>query len=158
MNNKDINVRARTFTGVWNNPEDARQALEAFVLIGKATWCLGQYEKGEETGTPHLQFIVNWKNPTTIKSLHGKFAKVSWKIADYPPGAITYCTKEKTRIDGPWEYGPRPAFTQKEKGDKNGDRYRAALDCVKQGTLYEIDADILIKHYGNLKKLAVDFG
>ena len=28
--------------------------------------------------------------------------------AGQPKGAIEYCTKEDTRIDGPWSYGEKP--------------------------------------------------
>lgn len=58
-----------------------------------------------------------------------------WKIVGVDNGASSYCMKEDTRIDGPWEFGLRPA----QKNVKGSTKLRNATilelgveECVRQ--------------------------
>ena len=65
-------------------------------------------------------------------------------------GADTYCMKEDTRLEGPFEFGTKPV-KRNCKRDWNEVR-----DKAKAGKLDEIDAKIYITHYGSLKAIAKD--
>lgn len=67
---------------------------------------------------------------------------------------IKYCTK-----DGDWEeIGSRPVERGKAGGDATRRKYEEARDLAVSGNWTEIPADLLVRHYGNLRKIAVDFG
>lgn len=65
-------------------------------------------------------------------------------------GADTYCMKEDTRLDGPWEYGIKPV-KRNSKAD-----WEAVYEEAKKGNFDAIPADIKVKHYGNLCRIAKD--
>jgi len=71
------------------------------------------------------------------KRLHIEAVKVN-------NGADTYCMKEDTRIDGPYEFGIRPVV-RASKTD-----WDRVFTLAKEGKLEEIPADIKVKHYANL--------
>lgn len=77
-------------------------------------------------------------------------------IATYIPvrrdnGASTYCLKERTRLDGPWEFGTKPL----KRNDK--DDWEQVWKLAKEGKVEEIPADIRVRHYANLKKIGKDY-
>ena len=78
------------------------------------TYLVAQKERGAE-GTEHIQAYCYFENAvafTTVKTIfqgaHIEAARGS------PEENRTYCTKEETRVSGPWEYGTLP-----EKGKRN---------------------------------------
>jgi len=68
-----------------------------------------QKESGEEKKTEHYQGYVRFtsnKRLTGCKKIH---STAHWEIAKGSPEQNkVYCTKEETRIDGPWEFGTFP--------------------------------------------------
>jgi len=66
-------------------------------------------EKGAE-GTVHLQFFVNFQknDKKRLAGMKKIDAKAHWEPVKVNNGADTYCMKEDTRVDGPWEFGNRP--------------------------------------------------
>ncbi len=83
--------------------------LEAIYKTSKATYTVGQLEKGKE-GTIHVQYFMVFpqnakKRITQLK----KFCKhTSWKPIGIDNGVGDYCQKDETRIEGPFEYGEKP--------------------------------------------------
>ena len=72
------------------------------------TYLVAQKERGAE-GTEHIQAYISFENAvafTTVKTIfqgaHIEAARGS------PEENRTYCTKEETRVAGPWEYGTLP--------------------------------------------------
>lgn len=65
-------------------------------------------------------------------------------------GASQYCQKEETRVEGPWSFGEIPI---KRNSKEDWNLVKAA---AKEGRFDDIPADILIKHYGNIKRIHVD--
>ncbi|ANC51552.1 replication associated protein [Deer faeces associated circular DNA virus 1] len=83
---------------------------EPFVDINQIVFQIHQLEICETTGRPHWQGIVafpNAKAPVGVKqylcdtSAHIEYTKNI-------PASIAYCTKEETRVDGPFSYGTVP--------------------------------------------------
>lgn len=71
-----------------------------------------QQEKCPETGKLHYQgfgMLQTPKRVTAIKKLLCCESAHIEKTKGTPQQAWDYCTKEDTRVDGPWEFGPRPA-------------------------------------------------
>lgn len=89
-----------------NPPDDHQEVLEALHKTVKAKYTIGQLEKGEETGTVHLQIAMNF----AIGVKPGRFKKIPVHATGVQRdnGIFDYASKEKTRIDGPWEFGERP--------------------------------------------------
>ena len=111
-------------------------------------------EEVGESGTPHLQGAVCFKNARSMKSVskdlpraHLEVMRGNWKEN------IAYCSKQGKFT----ERGSRP-MSQAEKGDLNKERYERAWALAKEGKIEEIDADIRIRHLSTLKKIALDFG
>lgn len=106
-----------------------------------------------ECGTPHLQGFIyfhNAKSFNTVRRLHDR-----WHIEatrGTTQQAIEYCKKE-----GDWyEYGEEP-ISQKRKGEMEKERWVRARTLAMENKLEEIDADIFIRQYGNLRKIQKDY-
>lgn len=65
-------------------------------------------------------------------------------------GADTYCMKEDTRVEGPWEFGTRPV-KRNSKED-----WARVYEEAKKGNFAAIDPEVVVKHYNNLKAIAKD--
>lgn len=109
-----MKFQARTIVFTVNNPKCSPDVFTMNLqLIGGIEWFLYQEEKGEN-GTIHYQGMAHNKNDiawTYLKS-QGAHLEKCWSPLD----SITYCTKQDTRISGPYEWGKRPSFKQKKKG------------------------------------------
>lgn len=109
-------------------------------------------EIAPSTGTPHLQGYVYFSNPRSFESVR-KLRKWSIQVAK----ADALKNGEYVKKDDDWyEKGTRP-LTQKEKGDCERDRYKRAFDCAMEGNYLAIDSDILLRHYGTLKRIRAEF-
>lgn len=65
-------------------------------------------------------------------------------------GASSYCLKEDTRVEGPWEFGTKP-FNRNSKTD-----WDSVRDLAKTGQLDKIPSSIYVQHYTKLKSIAKD--
>lgn len=92
-----------------NNPEEATATfLEDLFTKSKAVYVCGQLEKGEE-GTAHIQYFINFKKPGQRISFLKKLCPRShFEPVKINNGAHTYCMKEDTRVEGPYEFGTKP--------------------------------------------------
>lgn len=100
--------RFRWWFITWNNPkhpEDKKKLLES----SKLSYVKFQYEKGK-TGTKHYQGVFYCKMLTSCSALSKEFPGCGYMapVKD-TKGAIDYCGKSESRIDGPWEAGTMPA-------------------------------------------------
>ena len=68
-----------------------------------------QLEECPETRRTHYQGYAEFSQQMTLKKLQEWLPSVHFeKRFGNQAQAIAYCTKEDTRVDGPWEYGERP--------------------------------------------------
>lgn len=113
--------RSRAWFMTLNNPEKyGFNSFEEFIEIFnglKVKMYAGQYEKGHDTviedfgteyvtkGTIHLQFCIYFENQINWTTLCQLCPKIHWEVCKSWKKAVIYCTKEDTRIQGPWTKG-----------------------------------------------------
>ena len=102
---KDFRVRTVVYT-CFEYGGDARKWLEG--LKGSCDWVLGQEEKCESTGRLHVQGMAHHSNP-----IGWSYLKCHKEKCHKPADSIKYCSKEDTRVSGPFEFGERPTFNIK---------------------------------------------
>lgn len=127
-----------------------RDILEGFYKGAKATYCVGQLEKGKETENPHIQFFLNFKGKARISQITKVSKKVHCEKVLVNNGADKYCMKEDTRVDGPIEFGVKPVEVNKKVDWEN------VWKKAKEEKLEEIPASIRVIHYNKLKSIAKD--
>jgi len=74
-----------------------------------------------------------------------------WEMVKVNNGAHDYCMKEDTRVEGPWEFGTKPV-QRNSKLD-----WAEQFKLAKEGNLEKMDPKILMTHYGNIKRIALDY-
>lgn len=100
--------RGKVWLGTLNNPEGIpQQILEAMLQKG-VQHVIGQLEVGEEEKTPHIQLCVTLEQAQRLSFLKKLEQRTHWELAKCPQAARKYCSKEATRVAGPWEYGEAP--------------------------------------------------
>lgn len=90
------------FTPTWNH---------AILSHASITRAAVQKEKAPETGREHFQGYVALKSPmrlSGVKTLLGDDTAHLEPCKGSPLQSWEYCTKEDTRVDGPWTYGDAP--------------------------------------------------
>jgi len=83
-----------------NNFEDT-QCVKEWSDVKDAIW---QSEVGA-SGTPHLQGFVRFVKNKRLTALKKLSATAHWEASKDPKAAIAYCSKEDTRVEGPWTIG-----------------------------------------------------
>lgn len=108
-------------------------------------------EKGE-SGTPHLQGYVIFKNYRNLLNVKKLSPRAHWEPAKGTSQQnIEYCSKEGET----YEVGPRP-LSQKRKGEVEMDRWKRARTCAQEGRFDEIDPDIYYRYYRTTKEIYKD--
>lgn len=103
------NTKARSFLLTINNPrEDDKKNLEEC----GSDYLIFQLEKGEQ-GTEHYQAFLYFKNARSFASIKKKFPRAHIERARNAKASIKYCSKEDTRVEGPWEFGDKPSQGQR---------------------------------------------
>jgi hypothetical protein len=102
MSNVFRNVCFTIFTPEWDHAVLSSEFIVRAVV---------QKEKCPETNREHFQGFMCLKTPSRLgrvkELLNCESAHVE-KAKGSPTQAWEYCTKEETRIDGPWKYGQIP--------------------------------------------------
>ena len=138
-------MRSRTWVFTINNYHQVPEILPPEIKY----MCYGR-EVGPN-GTPHLQGYVVFHNarvrPDSFFQQYGQgWFEVARGSIDQN---VKYCSKEGKFT----ELGERP-LDPKKKGGKEIERWEEALVSAREGKLDEIPADILIRHYNTLLKIA----
>lgn len=109
---------SRNYVMTYNNPE-----LNAHTLIKRlkkvAKYFVFQLEKGSK-GIEHFQGYIELLAPQRISALNRLTRKkgIHWdKRKGTRDQARSYCMKEETRLEGPWEYGEWNARSQGRRMD-----------------------------------------
>ena len=107
-----------------------------------------------ESGTPHMQGYIYFSSKKTLVQMRKLFDGAHWEPAKGDPDQnYEYCTK-----DGDFfEAGIRPK-SKLAQGELARARYDEALDLAKSGDLFQIDSELLVRHYSTWKLIAKDLG
>lgn len=97
-----------------NNPDfTAEEYLEKWWSLPETNYVNGQLEKGKE-GTVHIQAYVQIKRGQRLSWWKKRDSKAHFEFVRLDNGASTYCLKEESRLEGPWEFGKRPIQRNKQ--------------------------------------------
>lgn len=111
---KSFRCQTIVFTKYGKDVEDDPEAVLR-QIASNVDWVLGQQEMCPDTKRLHIQGMAF----TKTKGYRWGFMKGNnfWKSKCQDPiKSIVYCTKEESRIAGPWEFGERPTWNV--KGEK----------------------------------------
>lgn len=120
-------------------------------LPPNVTYIKGQLESGSESGYLHWQIIVYFSKKITLHYVKLIFGQQCHAEATKSAAAEDYVWKEDTSIPG----------TQFELGKKSIKRdsqkdWELIVNDARQGRFDNIPGDVLVRCYGNLKKIRVD--
>lgn len=141
---------SKNFRFTWNN---YTAETEAYLATLDVQYIMYGHEVAPTTGTPHLQgFLVRKKN-TRLDAIRKLMRGAD---VDICRGSIEqnheYCRKEGTDIV---ERGT-PPITKKQQGENEQQRHALAYTAAKEGRLDDIPGDIMLRSYGNIKRIAFD--
>lgn len=124
------NPRSNGYCFTWNNPNGAKP-----IFPDRVDYYVYQLESAPTTGTPHYQGYVHFKNAVVFSTVQKLLPHAHIQVArGSAQENTTYCTKEESRLDGPWTEGKMPLQGQrtdliKFKEDfKNGMSKRKLID------------------------------
>lgn len=134
-------TQARRWCFTLNNPSDDQQqgTLELSMHMRGAVY---QVERGEQ-GTLHLQGYVEFTRPMRLGALKTIMPRAHWEPARGTAGqAKAYCTKEESRVNGPF-------FLGEELGGEQGKRtdLDEAATMIQSGKGLNVVASALPKTY-----------
>lgn len=141
----------RLWAGTRHNADRPREFLESLVSEHGAVWSFGQLERCPTTQKLHVQFAVQFKHQKALKAMKLIDPTAHWEPAKGNVNhQVAYCSKTDSKVEGPWEFGTRPA-----QGARND--LAAVADAVKSGaTLAKIAGDHpvqFIKYYRGIAEL-----
>lgn len=118
-------------------------------LPPSVTFIRGQLEQGAG-GFLHWQIVVHFASPARLAAVRTLFGNVHAEPTK-SAAAVAYVWKDDTRVDGTqFELGTAPV-SRANRADWN-----AVRDSAKSGRLDDIPADIYVRCYNQLKRIATD--
>lgn len=145
--------RHRGFCFTWNNP--TLDVLETTLTLDstKAKYIIYGKEIAPQTGTPHLQGYIYFRDGKTVSNVRRKLLGAHVLVAKGTPlENKVYCSKEGNYV----ELGDQP-LSPDDGGDMEVTRWDTAWTHAKNGLIEEIDADIRVRLYQTLKRIGVDY-
>lgn len=120
------------------------------LLDDQITYVKGQREVGEG-GFDHWQMVIYCARKIRLNSLKAKLPNWSHLEQCKSKAAEDYVWKEETAVPGTrFEHGVKSS--QSPKHDM-----AEILETAKTGNLDTIPAEIMIRHYGHLKRIGTDY-
>jgi len=132
----------------------------------------GQLESGNEGGYLHWQLLAIFERKLTVTAVKNVFGRTAHVEPSRSQAADAYVWKEETRVAGTqFELGTKP-FRRNSQTDWESVRVsakRGALDGINHlipylhwlgiiiSTALDIPADIFVRCYGQLRKIAEDY-
>jgi len=147
----DTTQKSRQWIGTCNNPDPGTYEDYMRAWSKHTVYCNGQLEVAPTTGTPHMQYFLHFKEATRMSALKKICKRSCFKRISVNNGADDYCMKEETRVEGPWEFGVRPA-----RLNVKGDKKRRNMELLQIGAEEAVREGMVdIKEYPKLKQ-AID--
>lgn len=114
-----------------------------YIIIGK--------EVGEQ-GTAHIHVYVEFESQRSFNAIRNVTPRGHVEVANGDSDA----NRNYIMKDGDFQEKGERSMTQKEKGDCEKRRFADAFANAVAGQLDKIDGDIMLRHYGQIKKIQKD--
>lgn len=104
-------MAARRYCFTVNNPTLSHQeTIDELKALSNFRYVVFQKERAPTTGTPHYQGYIMFTNNTRITTIqrHTTDNFSLTRCNGNHQSNVAYCTKEDTRLDGPWTAGEEP--------------------------------------------------
>lgn len=112
----------------------------------------GQLERGNETGYVHWQLVVSFVKTIRLSGIKRLFGETVHAEPSRSNAVRAYVWKDDTAIQGTrFELGQLPV-----RRNVSHD-WEQIWDFAKQGRLVDVPADIRVRNYSTLRKIAADF-
>jgi len=121
------------------------------VLPRGVVWLRGQQEVGEGTGYAHWQIFASFDKKTRLAGVKAVFAPNAHCEPSRSEAAEAYVFKEDTAVAG-----TRFELGQKKLVRSSSADWQRVKDLAKSGRVDEIEPDIFVRYYNNLKTIAKD--
>lgn len=144
MANGSINPKCRWWIGTLR-----RDDYDGKCLPNGIKYVRGQLERGEG-GFEHWQVVAWTKQPQRLSFFKHAFGRTGHWEPTRSQAALEYVWKDDSRIGDPFELGEFPA-KRNSKTD-----WELVKKNAQEGKLSEIPADIYVRHYSTLKRIALD--
>lgn len=128
--------KSKAYQIVINNPSITGEELQEYLKKLKGyQYAYFQKEKGDE-GTVHFQIALGFTNQRHFQSVQKDFKKWKPHIEASHDGYknTQYCTKEESRLEGPWTDGPLPA-----KRNTAGETAAKNKQLIEMGVVQAVD-------------------
>lgn len=102
---KRKHYKSRSWFFTLNNPEEGDLAQLAQWFETFTEKFIFQLEVGKQCGTPHFQGVIYFKHAVHESTMKQVAPRGIWKRTISWLGAVQYCAKSDTRVDGPWSKG-----------------------------------------------------
>jgi hypothetical protein len=120
-------------------------------LPSPLVWLRGQKEIGNETNYEHWQLFASYSRQVRLGQLKKDFGQTVHAEPSRSQAAEAYVFKDDTAVEGSrFELGTKPLKRN------SGNDWEAIRDCAKRGQLDDIPADVYVRNYSALKRIAVD--
>lgn len=151
-----MSVRACGWILTINNPEQSIEEMKEYIENLKGLeYAIFQLEQGE-SGTPHFQIYLEFKNQKRFETLKNQFptAHIEKRLGTKDQ-ARRYCMKEETRIDGPVEIGQ---FVPEERGKRKDleELAEAILNGADEFEVMELYPHLYLKYRKHIKGMIED--
>lgn len=111
----------------------------------------GQLECGGNTNYLHWQLLVVFKSKCRLAAVKRTFGDGIHAELSKSKAANDYVWKDETRVEGTqFELGERP-FKRNCSTD-----WASVVDNAKRGRMENIPSDVLVRYYGNIRRIAMD--
>lgn len=149
-------TRAKNWFFTINNP-DVEADKEILFNATDLDYCLFQLESGEKTGTPHLQGCIGFKERKRFRFLKNLHPRANWSKTRKLGAALNYCSKSKTRVDGPWQMGEVPYSGKQGKRSDLDDVVKHIRKGRSVREIFEECPNAVVRYHNNISKLVVMF-
>lgn len=152
VSEKKNNSQARRYILTINNETRTDEELYEYISnLEHIKYFIFQRERGEKTGTEHIQAFVVFTICKRFSTMQNYFPRAHFEKCN---GSNTqnrdYCSKSDTRVSGPYEYGQ---FAE----ERARTDYKEFLELAQEGTsdteLGKLFPTLFLKHIGNIEKI-----
>lgn len=143
--------RSYAWLFTYNNPEGGDADTGRVLHAGGAKYSVYQRERGQ-AGTDHHQGYVEFGNNKTLSFVRRLLPLAHWETRKgSQKQAIDYCSKEDTRVAGPYYTGIPRELSQGQRSDISD-----AIDLLREGGMAAVRADspeVFVKYSRGLREL-----